>query len=625
MLEAMILFTWLAVYAQVEAPKDFIDQIDPLLALVACTKDHPIPAAIEPEAYDEYCQQIAWNADRHQRLFDYQGADFFEGLLPADLPRVAVYPFSAADLTSALDTFPAAEEIITISEDRAGDPRKIARTLESKQLRTILKPLLASANAALLWGDSKTASLGWAQRTGFPPALLLFTIALAAHGDRPVSLRFFQLEDDGAIRYLTPANLDEIERRAAPRSPSRPPRIEQAFANSEIVFASPDGAMRVHRHIAAGLTDWELKKAPGLEAFLESKGAIAAMTKSSSYRLWQPTFSSLRSYLLAHMEVMVSDSTGIPLEFARRSGFEQLGYGHFAHTAIEQNERYNRDLREVFSSTVARALPFRYGYLDSNRHFHLVITRKLESDSAEPPAISKPRSAERVDFEEDLEAGKHWRLWTRRDAVHVYMPAGYRPETAGWTIFVHGYYVDADRAWSQFELGDQFAASDRNALFVVPEASIGDEEGIFWPDLRELLETVIALTKVKPPLGPAIVMAHSGGFRTVASWLESNVREIVLLDAAYGRLRDFKSWVEGDGRRQMVLTSSSTAERAREFASKCRSHIEQDQIPDDPAEIQAAAKAAQVVYLESQYEHTEMVKNKKVIPLLLRLSPLEPR
>jgi hypothetical protein len=599
----------LAVIGQTDAPRDFIAEIEPLFSLINCTQDQVSPEGIDAELYRAYCEQAAWTLDRHHRLFDEQGRAFFDGLLPPDLPKVIVHPFAASDLTSALDTFPGAEEIITISEEHGSDPRKIAALLSSKPLKLTLKSLIAAQNGALLWSDSKGVSTA--------STLALFLAALAAHGDRLVSLRFFRIDEEGELLYLTD---DDLERM---RGGSQA-KIAQAFANTEMFFTTPEGATCVHRHIASSLADGELARSPALEKFLEKKGAIAAIVKSSSYRLWQPRFSKLRDYLLAHMVLMVSDSTGIPVERAKKAGFEVEGYGHFAHTIGEQSERYNRELRAVFGSAIRKPLPFRFGYLDADRHFHLVITRKASSppEEGEP---AKPRSAERVELEEeDFHGGKHWRLWTRHDAVHVFQPANYQPSSAGTVVFVHGYYVDADQAWTEFELGDQFSESGRNALFIAPEATIGDEEDVFWPDLGELVRTVAALTKAKTPEGPVVVIAHSGGFRTVLNWLgDWKVREIVLLDGAYGRLRDFKRWVEaGSNRRQLVLTSSSTAERAREFVEKFRGAAESPNVPEDAESFPPEAKAAPVIYIESQYEHTEMVKNKKVIPILLRLSPL---
>jgi hypothetical protein len=138
----------------------------------------------------------------------------------------------------------------------------------------------------------------------------------------------------------------------------------------------------VHRHIAADLADGPLERSPGLLRYLESKGQVSAMTKAASYLLWRPDFARLRGYLLAHAAFMISDSTGIPPELARAAGFEQRTFGRFNGSFLGASRRINTQFRELWRSQPARDLPFRYGYIDSGRHYHLLVTRK----TATPPS-----------------------------------------------------------------------------------------------------------------------------------------------------------------------------------------------------------------------------------------------
>ena len=69
-----------------------------------------------------------------------------------------------------------------------------------------------------------------------------------------------------------------------------------------------------------------------------------------------------------------------------------------------------------------------------------------------------------------LAGGEHVRIATKRGPVHVWRPAGYDPLTAGIVLYVHGYYTTSDKAWAEHRLAEQFAASGRNALFIVPRA-----------------------------------------------------------------------------------------------------------------------------------------------------------
>src|SRR5207237_10921195 len=103
---------------------------------------------------------------------------------------------------------------------------------------------------------------------------------------------------------------------------------------------------------------------PGLLNNLEAKCKISAMTKAASYLLWRQQFSKIRGYLLGHMEFMVSDSTGIPPQFAKPAGFVQDTYGVFEASFLNANTEINNEFRSLWKSEPPRPLPFRYGYID---------------------------------------------------------------------------------------------------------------------------------------------------------------------------------------------------------------------------------------------------------------------
>lgn len=653
-----------------ERGKDYQPAVARLDALIACVPGEPVPAGVSREAFTAHCAKLESTFDRRLHLYVEQGRELFAGLYPADLPRTVLYPFAGGDLAGALLTYPEAEEIVLLSSEPAGDPRLIDRALADPG--PALDALEMIAGAALLWGDHKAGALAQAQRAGLPAALTLELMALAGHGFEPVGLHYFSLGLDGAATALSARDFAVLEAAEAaeaaeiaahePRGPGRrraaaPPRpaalaLARAFDNAEIRFrarnAGPGAPVFVMRHVSVDLQDAELESRPEVLAFLERRGRVAAMTKATERELWKPGYDRIRRYLLEHMALMVSDASGIPPALAERAGFEVAGYGHFIKSPVTASDEIDAGLRRVFSRAVTRPLPFRYGDLDADHHFNLLITRPRGSAPApvEPPgaatAARRPNgaaarrpgvpvdvTAERVDVEDEVAGGHHWRLWTRHDAVHVWRPPRYRAASAGVVVYLHGYYVDVDRAWTEYALADQFRASGRNALFIVPEACIGDEEDPFWDDLASLLEATGKVTGLALPSGPVVVLAHSGGYRTVVPWLASaTMRQIVLLDATYGHVRKFREWISkgpGPGPRQLVLTSSSTAERSAALANSLRGSVSQPRVPDDVRALDPRERRAPLIYLESQYEHMEMVSNGKVIPFVLELAPLADR
>jgi hypothetical protein len=95
--------------------------------------------------------------------------------------------------------------------------------------------------------------------------------------------------------------------------------------------------------------------------------------------LWNPKFSRIRDYLLANMVFMISDSTGIPPEVARRAGFVEETYGSFKGAMCFDgcpDVGYSEQFRDLWASQPQRKLGFRYGYVDSKDSYHLLVTRR---------------------------------------------------------------------------------------------------------------------------------------------------------------------------------------------------------------------------------------------------------
>jgi hypothetical protein len=158
------------------------------------------------------------------------------------------------------------------------------------------------------------------------------------------------------------------------------PDFSVASSNSELLFrpagAGDSAPTRVHRHIAFNLSDGPLTTDPRVIKHLEAKGKVVAMTKAASFILWSSGFNKIRNYLLGNMEYMVSDATGVPPRYAKKAGFVQETYGLFTGPFLEAGVKDAEDFCDLWNSQPRRNLPFRYGYPDVDRHFHLLITKR---------------------------------------------------------------------------------------------------------------------------------------------------------------------------------------------------------------------------------------------------------
>jgi len=247
---------------------------------------------------------------------------------------------------------------------------------------------------------------------------------------------------------------------------------------------------------------------------------------------------------------------------------------------------------------------------------------------AEPAPGPGPNEVGAV-VHDTVAGGTHWRLMTDRGPVHVWRPPSYDQKTAGILVYLHGYYTNADEAWGHHGLAEQFRQCRRNALFVVPEAPVHNMEKVRWDEPDLLLETVKAMTHQSVPTGPLSLMGHSGGFRTILTWLSSpRVEQVILLDGLYNNEADFLAWLKADPKppsgRRMVVVGFETAERSEAFVTNFPEALVREGVPETPGEFKRRERQAKVLYVRSQFDHMALVTEGRAIPVLLRLAPFRP-
>jgi len=240
----------------------------------------------------------------------------------------------------------------------------------------------------------------------------------------------------------------------------------------------------------------------------------------------------------------------------------------------------------------------------------------------------KPGKGRLEKTEDTVAGGLHWRVESDAGAIHVWVPPGYDRATAGTVVYVHGYHTNSDGAWKSHDLARQFKASGQNALFIVPDAPSGNDEAVKWPALADLRKA-ISRANIRMPDGPIIVVGHSGAFRTVMQWVDHKlVAQVILLDAMYGGSKAFDEFI-GTGKRaqhhKLIVVGSDTAASSAAFTKKYPFAVTRDRMPTSTAELKKREKSAKLLYIRSQYGHMQIVTSGKVIPLLLRLTPLKHR
>ncbi len=241
-------------------------------------------------------------------------------------------------------------------------------------------------------------------------------------------------------------------------------------------------------------------------------------------------------------------------------------------------------------------------------------------------AAAKPRvpTAPKPPPHDVLAGGWHWRLATPNGPVHVWRPAGYDARTAGAVVYVHGLYTHVDEAMREHKLAEQFAASRRNALFIVPEAPASGDEAPFWKSLKALFETTRDKLHLPLPRGSLAVVGHSGAYRTIVNWLDyPAINDLVLVDALYGNEDDYAKWLQTHAGR-MTLVARGTTKWTEPFVRRFPRRAVRNDIPASVEGFSKRERAARLLYLRSQYGHMELITEGKVLPVLLRRTALRP-
>ena len=144
-------------------------------------------------------------------------------------------------------------------------------------------------------------------------------------------------------------------------------------------------------------------------------------------------------------------------------------------------------------------------------------------------------------------------------SVAIFVPKGFR-ETGRVDVVIHfhGWNNTVGGTLAGFQLIEQFMASSKNALLVVPEGprnapdsfggKLEDPDG-FKRFVAELAATLKSRAAFKNDfaIGNIILSGHSGGYRVISAILDrgdlsAKVKEVWLFDALYAETEKFLAW-----------------------------------------------------------------------------------
>jgi len=159
------------------------------------------------------------------------------------------------------------------------------------------------------------------------------------------------------------------------------------------------------------------------------------------------------------------------------------------------------------------------------------------------------------------------------NTVAIFLPKGFRETgTVDFVVHFHGWRNHVESVLDQYKLIEQFVASGRNAVLVVPQGprdasdsfggKLEDPDGFkrFMNDVADTLRQKSALKNKDFAIGKIVLSGHSGGYQVISSivdcgGLTDHVAEVWLFDALYAQSDKFLAWYDkGHGRLLNIYT-----------------------------------------------------------------------
>lgn len=226
--------------------------------------------------------------------------------------------------------------------------------------------------------------------------------------------------------------------------------------------------------------------------------------------------------------------------------------------------------------------------------------------------------------------------------VAIFIPRGFRADRpVDVVIHFHGWGNSVAGTLQRFAVIEQFTASGRNAVLVVPEGpreasdsgggKLEDPGGFarFIAEIQSALTTTVRLGS-NLPIGKIILSGHSGGYRVMAAIVErgglsEKIREVWLFDALYAESDKFLKWADHPSRRLLNIytdgggTKDNTEAMMKLLSERGTPYLRTEDARITPAEL----RTNHLVFLHSDLTHNDVFAKRKTFQQFLETSCLD--
>ena len=223
----------------------------------------------------------------------------------------------------------------------------------------------------------------------------------------------------------------------------------------------------------------------------------------------------------------------------------------------------------------------------------------------------------------------------------LFIPRNFRgTDRIDFVVHFHGWNHTVAGALPEYQLVEQFAASGKNAILLVPQGprnapdsfggKLEDTNGfqVFMAEAVAKLRVSGALARTNFEIGNVIISGHSGGYHVMAAILDHGgqpIREAWLFDALYGGAENFAAWQTSQNGRLLNIytdhggTRAETEKLMANYKTRGVSFFageETNAVPDN-------LRTNKMIFLHTDLVHNEVVSKREQFLLLLKTSCLQ--
>lgn len=264
----------------------------------------------------------------------------------------------------------------------------------------------------------------------------------------------------------------------------------------------------------------------------------------------------------------------------------------------------------------------------------LIVTQLVNASFPHPA-----RANGRICKDQFFSAADHYSDST----VAMFVPKGFRETGAvDFVVHFHGWGNSVAGTLNQFAVIEQFVASGKNAVLLVPEGphnssdsfggKLEDADGFkrFMDEVMATLRARGGLANKDSAVGSILLSGHSGGYHVMSAIVErggltAQVKEAWLFDALYDGITNFVTWQkENNGRLLNIYTDNGgTKGNSEQAMALLHSRGVKFLATEDSAIKPEELQTNRIVFLHTDLTHNEVFARRGTFGQFLKTSGLQ--